>query len=127
MRDVHGRYQNQKPLTELAPAWACGCEHCHYGLVDAPPLTGAANLYLERVVQAIDKMLTFCTCQAGQRYRASLLNRRQAMIEEARRDPRLSKFAARLSHPDIENTRYEMHKAMELAADIPTFHFEVAA
>lgn len=108
MRDDRGRYHSTKPLSELAPSWANGCDHCKFGLIDAPDLTGVASVYMERLVQAIDKELNFCACQAGVRYRASLLNRRQQLLEEARRDTRMTDAARRNSHPDIEVTRRAM-------------------
>lgn len=82
--------------------WASGCEHCHYGYVSAPELTGACSLHLERLVQAINKQLTFCECRAGQYGRKFLLDLRQKLIEEARKDPRMQEQARRLTHPDIE-------------------------
>jgi hypothetical protein len=97
--------------------WAAGCPQCTYGIVSAPELTRACELYLERLVQAIDGDITFCTCQAGQVYRVYLLNRRQALIEEARRLPLMADFVKHKSHPDIEQAQraitasYGMYKA----------------
>lgn len=121
MRDERGRYHGTKPLIDLVPEWAKGCGNCNCGIVSAPELTGVASLYLERMIQAKDGTLTFCACQAGQRYRVSLLNRYQTLIEEARRNPMMADAAHQLSHPDIENTRAAMHAAYE-AAPPPTIH-----
>ena len=121
MRDVRGRYLNSVPVAESVPAWASGCDQCSCGIVSAPELTGVANLYMERMVQAKDGTLTFCSCQAGQRYRVALLNRYQYLIEEARRHPSMQEAARQLTHPDIANTRAAMHAAYE-AAPPPTVH-----
>lgn len=127
MRDERGRYHSTKPITESVPEWAKGCDQCSCGIVSAPELTGVASLYMERMIQAKDGVLIFCTCQAGQRYRVALLNRYQALIEEARRHPSMLEAARQLTHPDIENTRNAMHAAYE-AAPPPTIHAaEVAA
>lgn len=84
-------------------AWARGCSKCKYGIVSAPELTGSCELYLERLVQAMNGDITFCTCKAGDCYDIGLRNRRQALIEEARR--RYPNHAARSTHPDIESAR----------------------
>lgn len=123
MRDERGYYRDTKPLEELVPEWAHGCENCQYGIVQALPLTGATELHLERLVQAIDKQLVFCTCKAGTRYRSFLLNRRQFLLEEARRSPRMGQAAARASHPDIDIARQRIHKSYE-TAEPPTIHYE---
>lgn len=102
MRDTHGRYRDVKAIVDLVPEWAAGCPNCTHGIVSAPELTGACSLHLERIVQHMAGDITYCTCQAGTRYRVYLLNRRQKLIEEARRDPRMAAQAARLSHPDLD-------------------------
>lgn len=54
-----------------APEWAFGCEKCRYGIVrNALPLGGAIPHYLQRTVQAKDRDITLCTCQAGQAMRS---------------------------------------------------------
>lgn len=123
MRDVHGRYSNTKPVTELVPEWADGCDNCTCGVVSAPELTGAAPLYLERMVQHLDKSITFCDCRAGRAYYASLGNRYRKLVEEARKDKRMAEWAARTSHPDIDSARQAVHAAYE-AVKPPTVHFE---
>lgn len=122
MRDDRGRYTAPVPLTDSVPDWAAGCHDCTCGLVSPPDLTGAVSLYLERLVQAIDKHLVFCTCMAGERYRACLLNRRQELIEEARRNPMMLDAAKRLSHPDIDGARTKIAEAQALS--VPSIHFE---
>lgn len=102
-----------KKISESLPVttgnhWGRGCKECKYGLVSAPELTGACEVYLERLVQAIDKQLTFCACQAGTRYHVFLLNRFQFLKEEARKDGRMSHFSKMNSHPDIESARRAM-------------------
>lgn len=124
MRDIRGRYTKSKPLTETIPLWAQGCELCECGIQDAPPIVGVASLYMERLVQAIDHELTFCTCKAGVRYHAALLNRRRVLIEEAKKDKRLSEWSMRGTHPDIEATRRAMHRKREELSTVPTIHFE---
>lgn len=52
--------------------WARGCDKCKFGVASSAPLTGATNLYLERLVQAQDGDLTFCTCRAGHMQRQYL-------------------------------------------------------
>lgn len=106
-------------------AWARGCPKCKYGIASAPELTGACELHLERLVQAIAKQLVFCDCQAGKLYRVYLLNRRQKLIEEARRDPRMHEYAQRLTHPDIEVSEWQV--ATSYAMLTPTMHFEGSA
>lgn len=85
--------------------WAMGCPKCRYGIAAAPELTGSCELYLERLVQAMNGDITFCECKAGIRYRSGLLNRRQVLLEEAKRDPRMAAHAERKSHPDIEQAQ----------------------
>lgn len=120
MRNERGQYLNLKEIASNGPAHARGCPSCNCGIVLAPELTGAAPLYLERLVQAIDGDITFCTCQAGKAYRVSLLNRRQKLIEEARQDTRMVESAREKTHPDIENARLAM--SVVLAARTPTIH-----
>jgi hypothetical protein len=86
MRDERGRYINTKFISDNGPAYARGCPSCHYGIILAPEPSGAVELYLERIVQALDHDITFCDCQAGKSYRVSLLNRRQIILEQHKRD-----------------------------------------
>lgn len=88
--------------------WARGCDKCKFGIASAPELTGACELYLERLVQAIDGDITFCDCKAGVRFRVFLLNRFQFLKEEARKDSRMASFVEKKSHPDIEIARRAM-------------------
>lgn len=126
MRDVHGRYRDLKEIADNGPEWAAGCDRCTFGVASAPPLTGAASILLERLVQAIDKQLVFCDCTAGERYRANLLNHRQKLIEEARRDSRMGASVAKLTHPDIEMARHKIEEAL-LNTPAPTVHMEAVA
>lgn len=82
--------------------WAVGCDKCRFGIVAAPQLTRICPLYLERMVQMIAGDISFCTCQAGQYYPVSLMNRRQQLIEEARQDKTMRSHAMRSTHPEIE-------------------------
>lgn len=110
-------------LPHISPNhWAAGCDKCKYGIVSAPELTGACELYMERLVQAIAQEITFCECEAGKRARQFLLNRRQKLIEEARRDPRMAAQAMRLSHPDIEISTHNI--AHSYAMRVPTIHLD---
>ncbi len=120
MRDEKGHYHSVKAISDNGPEWAAGCDSCKYGIVLAPELTGACELYLERLVQAIAGDVTFCACQAGVRARANLLNRRQRLIGEARKDPRMSEQAQRLSHPDIDISAHAVRKTQ--ATNVPTVH-----
>jgi hypothetical protein len=121
MRDIRGRYLNAKPLTETVPAWAQGCDKCECGIAFAPDLTGAAPLYMERIIQHLDGSIAYCDCRAGKAYRASLGNRYRKLIEEARKDRRMTDYALRTSHPDIEAARRAIHAVYE-AAPPPTIH-----
>lgn len=125
MRDDRGRYVKLKDITENGPAWAKGCPKCKFGIVTAPALTRAADLHLERLVQAIDGDITFCDCTAGQRYRVYLLNRYRILVEEARRlaphDKRMMAATVRSSHPDIDIARAAILHAVETAPP-PTVH-----
>ena len=123
MRDTHGRYASLKDIAANGPSWAKGCAHCTGGVMSAPDLTGAAPLYMERMVQHLDKSLTLCDCRAGRAYYASLGNRYRKLVEEARQDKRMTEWAARRSHPDIEAARLAVHAAYELAKP-PTIHYE---
>ncbi len=124
MRDSRERYPDVLTIATSGPAWAKGCERCAYGIVASPEVTGAVEFYLERVVQAVDGDLTFCTCKAGERYRLSLLNRHRKLIEDAKKDGRMGEAASRKSHPDIENARAAMLESHGKMARVPTVHFE---
>ena len=103
--------------------WPRGCTNCKYGIVAAPELTGAVSLYLERMVQMIDGDVTFCTCQAGTRYRSALLNRRQALIEEAKRHQDMTEAARKGTHPEIEGARRAMLESFGMTR-VPTVHYD---
>lgn len=123
MRDIHGRYHTLKEITEFGPDWARGCENCECGITNAPDLTGACSFYLERIVQALEtKGAIFCGCRAGLAARSNLLNKRQALIEEARKDPRMLVQAMAQTHPDIEHAKRKVDEAR--AMNVPTIHFE---
>lgn len=68
-----------------------------------------------------DGSLTYCDCRAGKAYYASLGNRYRKLVEEARKDQRMSEFAQRTSHPDIEAARRAIHDAYDMAPP-PTVH-----
>lgn len=125
MRDEHGRYSALKEISANGPEWAAGCAKCKFGIVSAAPLTGVCELHLERLCQAISKQLVFCECQAGTRYRVFLLNRRQKLIEEARKDPRMQDQAHRMTHPDLEVAQWRMEQSVS-SAPVPTIHYEGA-
>lgn len=99
--------------------WARGCDKCKNGIAQAPELTGACELYLERLVQAVDGDITFCDCQAGTRYRVFLLNRFQFLKEEARKDHRMTSFVEKKSHPDIDGARHAMHASYGMVKSPP--------
>ena len=120
MRDERGRYSTTKAVEDFAPDWAKGCARCRNGIVLAPELTGAASLYLERLVQAIDGDITFCTCQAGQRYRVSLNNRRLEINRQAKQDA-LGATAIAVGN-QIDVARHAIHAAQ--AQRVPTVHVE---
>lgn len=96
---------------------------CKYGIVSSPTMTGACNLYLERLVQFNAKQIVFCACQAGIRYRVHLQNVRQKLIEEARSDPRMQESARRLTHPEIEMAEWQI-TASYLMMPAPAMHYE---
>ena len=116
MRDIHGRYSAVKAIADIVPAWAAGCDACKGGIVLAPELTGAVSLYLERLVQALDQDITFCTCRAGLAYRSSLLNRRMEILERAKREAKGSMVS---SGTEIDTARAAIHAAQ--ARNMPTF------
>lgn len=89
-----------------------GCAKCHYGIVSAPELTRAVELYRERVVQFLAGDLTFCGCKAGKLYEVGLLNLRQQMLEK--NPSELYEAQRRIMHS------YEMLR-------VPTVHYEPAA
>lgn len=69
-------------VTEAA-AWAMGCDHCRYGLIDPPPVAGyTASLVVARAIQHRHGYLAVCDCRAGQAY-ARLLNRVWNQIDDA--------------------------------------------
>ncbi|MCC7196413.1 MAG: hypothetical protein IT356_12740 [Gemmatimonadaceae bacterium] len=117
MRDERGRYTATKRIEDVVPSWAAGCDACTNGIVLAPELTGAVSLYLERLVQAIDGDVTFCTCRAGVAYRSSLLNRRQEILERARREAKGSMIS---TGTEIDTARVAIHAAQ--ARNTPTVH-----
>lgn len=125
MRDPRGNYIDTKPILDNGPEWAAGCDRCEYGVVSAPPLTGACSLSLERLCQHVANEITFCDCMAGSRYRVNLQNHRQRLIEEARKDHRMEEQARRLSHPDIETARTKIQQ-IYAAMPTPTVHMEPA-
>lgn len=104
---------------ESTQHWAAGCGKCHHGLAIAPELTGACELHLERLAQAIAGEIVFCECQAGIRYRVFLLNLRQARIEEARKHKSMERWAAKLTHPEIE---WAVQRRGETVNFVPTIH-----
>lgn len=108
-------------------AWARGCPKCAYGIVSAPELTRACDLHMERLVQAMNKLVTFCDCKAGTRYHVYLKNRYQILIEEARReaanDPRMMAAAGKGTHPDIEIAAWHIEQSYKMMP-APTIHLE---
>lgn len=119
VRDIHGRYRDVKAIVELGPEWAYGCSRCRYGIVAAAELTGVMDLYLERLAQALAGEIEFCDCHAGQCQRANLLNIRQKLIEEARKDKRMLAEAARMTHPEIE---WAKQRRAAVTDFVPTVH-----
>jgi hypothetical protein len=123
MRDAHGRYQSLKEIAANGPHWSSGCEHCKYGLVDAPPLLIRTETFvMERMAQMLLGMLQFCTCRAGVAQEAYLSHKRWGLVNEALKDPRMVEQAKRKTHVDIENAMSAVVKAMETPA--PTIHFQ---
>jgi hypothetical protein len=100
------------------PDWASGCKNCKYGVVEAMPLTRVADLTTERIIQMEDGLIKFCVCAAGTCYEANLKNRRQILIEQARKRPDMAHYGNRNTHLDLENARHAM-RAMQTA---PTVH-----
>jgi hypothetical protein len=127
MRDERGFYRDTKPLEELVPEWAKGCGKCKCGIVQAPPLTGAAPLNMERLIQVMDGDITFCDCQAGSRYYNYLRNRYRILIEEAKKlaptDLRMADAAMRKTHPEIEIARHHIEQSY-MDTEPPTIRFE---
>jgi len=117
MRDIHGRYSAVKAIADIVPLWARGCDACTNGIILAPELTGAVSLYLERLVQAIDGDVTFCTCRAGLAYRSSLLNGRMEILERAKREAKGGMISR---GTEIDTARAAIHAAQ--ARNTPTVH-----
>lgn len=65
-----------------APDWVDGCEKCHNGLINPPPLTGNDALFMERLAQATTGRLTFCTCRAGHMYRQNMRRHYSRLMEQ---------------------------------------------
>lgn len=124
MRDTHGRYVDVKTIRDNGPTWAHGCANCKRGIVTAPELTGACEMYLERLVQAVDGDIVFCECQAGQSYRISLRTRYQKLVEEAKRHPLMGEFVKRKTHPDIDSARWAMAQSVGTMHQAPSVHFD---
>lgn len=137
MRDTRGRYLNVKAITDIGPAWAKGCTACTFGIVSAPELTQAAPIFLERIIQALDGDITFCTCQAGQSYRVALRNRHRAIIEQDKRDARIFVHkVAGSEQPLTPDSTLRIDSPLEVARDaiatararnVPSVHMEVAS
>jgi hypothetical protein len=128
MRDIHGRYLDTKAITENGPSWAKGCGRCRFGILSAPDITGVAPMHLERLVQAIDKEIVFCECEAGKMYRLTLGRIRNSLIAEANRDNRKHmewQEAKHDTHRDIEVTRLKMQEARE-KTPVPSMHMDTA-
>jgi hypothetical protein len=122
MRDDRGRYIDTAAIVDLGPEWASGCERCKFGVVNAPDLTGAVSVSMERMVQAIESNgRIFCTCRAGVAARSNLKNRKQMLIEEAKMMP-LAREHGYDSAPDIEIAKQKVAEAR--AKSVPTVHFE---
>jgi hypothetical protein len=102
MRDIYGRYRDQKPLSELAPDWCKGCEQCEYGLVSAPEIVGALTLAEQRAVAAAEDLIVFCTCRAGHMNRQYL----------------------RRVYNGLLPVQKQNYRAVLLAALQPTIHYE---
>jgi hypothetical protein len=105
--------------TDNAEHWAVGCDKCKFGIAIAPELTRSCPLHLERLAQFIKSEIVFCDCQAGSRYKVYLLNLKQRLIEEARKDPRMIVWAAKSSHPEIE---WALGKITDRTEYVPTIH-----
>jgi hypothetical protein len=122
MRDERGRYVTSKAIEDNGPEWASGCPNCAFGIANAPDLTGAVSVGMERMVQAIESNgRIFCTCRAGINARKNLKNLKQRLIEEARRMP-LAREHGYDSAPDIEISRQLIDKAR--AKNVPNIHFD---
>ncbi len=117
-RDERGRYISLKEICDNGPAHARGCPKCKFGIVSAPELLGVVPIYLERMVQAMDKDITFCDCQAGKHYYVSLRNRHQEIVEQARQDLKVS-AKLKVDNP-IDIARAAMRA--EQAKRTPTIH-----
>jgi hypothetical protein len=75
--------QDVGPVAKLPmPSWAKGCGECDCGLLAPPKPLGALPMYVERRAQFMAGALTFCTCKAGQLYRAYLVMLSQRQPEE---------------------------------------------
>lgn len=114
---------NTQQFGDTSRHWGRGCARCKFGIVSAPQLTGACSLYLERVVLMTAGDIEFCECRAGKAHHAALLNRKQSLIEEARKDPRMAEQAARLSHPELDIAKH----LLGAGRGVPSMRWEGAA
>lgn len=51
-----------------ANAWALGCDHCTFGVIDPPPPKLCVPLYILRAFHLQFGLLAVCDCRAGQAY-----------------------------------------------------------
>lgn len=101
-------------------AWARGCDelHCQFGVLLAPPLTGAISLYAERMAQTHEHAIEFCECRAGQaarRYYEGIVKRRKeepAAIRDGQMVDEVTWAQRRIS------------QAQDAADSVPTVHGE---
>lgn len=107
-----------KTIAANGPEWARGCPQCSFGIKAAMPLTGATDLMTERIAQMDMGLVEFCGCQAGQAYKRRVTAYRDQLIDEACKNPQMSRQAMRASHPDIDNAR----EAILAAQPAPTFN-----
>jgi hypothetical protein len=94
-------------------SWAQGCESCKCGIVIAPELTGAVALYAERLVHAVDRDVTFCTCKAGllaRQHMLRLYRERQAEAQQPGTAAALGGF------DEVVWARQKIHAAYEMMA-----------
>lgn len=79
------RYVDSKPITEVGPEWARGCENCQCGIVLAPDILTHFPINEGRAVQAHEELILFCTCKAGHMHRQNCRKDYNALGMELRR------------------------------------------
>ena len=97
-----------------------GCDRCTFGLINPPPLNIAAATYITRTVQASLGELTFCACEAGQRYRRYLIGTYRSMRDGA--DSKTPAFRDKVVAEVRAQSQVAQVAQVEIDADLGEVH-----